>query len=139
LPVSRQSLFFSATTQKDVERLIARHSDNPVRIAVGDSKMIIPDQVDLHVYEVENHVKLGLLRHMLSQDTGSFLVFARTKHATDRLAWNLESANCVKTMPFARFPPHRLRPTRYIWKSFGLPITWSLPFSGIGWRNPGRA
>jgi ATP-dependent RNA helicase RhlE len=89
LPSSRQSLFFSATMQKDVERLIARHSKNPVRIAVGGSKMAPPDQVDLHVYEVENHVKLGLLRHMLSQDAGSFLVFARTKHATDRLAKKL--------------------------------------------------
>ena len=89
LPVSRQSLFFSATMQKDVERLIARHSKNPVRIAVGGSTVTTPDQVDLHVYEVENHVKLGLLRHMLGQDTGSFLVFARTKHATDRLAKRL--------------------------------------------------
>jgi ATP-dependent RNA helicase RhlE len=48
-----------------------------------------PDQIDLHVYEVENHVKIGLLRHMLAQETGSFLVFARTKHGTDRLAKNL--------------------------------------------------
>jgi ATP-dependent RNA helicase RhlE len=89
LPASRQSLFFSATMQKDVERMIARHSKNPVRIAIGGSTMTTPDQVDLHVYEVENHVKLALLRHMLSQEAGSFLVFARTKHATDRLAKKL--------------------------------------------------
>jgi len=89
LPVSRQSLFFSATMHKDIERLIARHSINPVRIAAGGSKTTTPDQVDLHVYEVENHVKLGLLRHMLGQDAGSFLVFARTKHGTDRLAKRL--------------------------------------------------
>jgi ATP-dependent RNA helicase RhlE len=89
LPVSRQSLFFSATMHTDVERLIGRHSKIPVRIAVGGSKVTTPDQIDLHVYEVENHVKLGLLRHMLSQDAGSFLVFARTKHGTDRLATRL--------------------------------------------------
>jgi ATP-dependent RNA helicase RhlE len=89
LPVSRQSLFFSATMHKDVERLIARHSNNPVRIAVGGSQVTTPDQVDLHVYEVEKHVKLALLRHMLSDDAGSFLVFARTKHGTDRLAKRL--------------------------------------------------
>ena len=46
-------------------------------------------------------------------------------------AWNLESANCAKTMPSARFPRHRLRPTLYTWKSFGLPTIWSLRFSGI--------
>jgi len=89
LPVSRQSLFFSATMQKDVERLIAFHSKAPVRIAIGGAKVTTPDQVELHVYEVENHVKLGLLRHMLGQDAGSFLVFARTKHGTDRLAKRL--------------------------------------------------
>ncbi len=91
LPASRQSMFFSATMQKDVERLIARHSKNPVRIAVGGAAMKAPDQIDLHVYEVEEHMKIGLLRHMLDQESGSFLVFARTKHGTDRLASKLSA------------------------------------------------
>jgi ATP-dependent RNA helicase RhlE len=89
LPTARQSLFFSATMKKDVERLITRHSKDPVRIFVDGSNMTAPDQIELHVYEVENHVKLALLRHMLGQNDGSFLVFARTKHATDRLAKRL--------------------------------------------------
>ncbi len=89
LPTARQSLFFSATMEKDVQRLIARHSKDPVRIFVDGSQMTTPDQIDLHVYEVENHVKLELLRHMLAQNEGSFLVFMRTKHATDRLAKRL--------------------------------------------------
>ena len=91
LPSKRQSLFFSATMEKEVERLIARHSKSPIRISVGGSTMKAPDQIDLHVYEVENHVKVGLLRHMLNQETGSFLVFARTKHGTDRLAKKLSN------------------------------------------------
>jgi ATP-dependent RNA helicase RhlE len=89
LPASRQSLFFSATMEKDVERLIARHSKSPVRIAVGSTTMQAPAQIDLHLYEVDHDMKLGLLRHMLASETGSFLVFARTKHATDRLAKRL--------------------------------------------------
>jgi ATP-dependent RNA helicase RhlE len=89
LPASRQSLFFSATMEKDVERLIARHSNSPIRIAIGSTTMQAPEQIDLHVYEVEHDRKLGLLRHMLAKETGSFLVFARTKHATDRLAKRL--------------------------------------------------
>jgi ATP-dependent RNA helicase RhlE len=91
LPPKRQSLFFSATMEKEVERLIARHSKSPIRIAVSGSTMKAPDEIDLHVYEVENHVKVGLLRHMLNQETGSFLVFARTKHGTDRLAKKLSN------------------------------------------------
>ena len=42
LPRHRQSLFFSATMEKHVERLIARHSKDPVRIFVDGSKMRIP-------------------------------------------------------------------------------------------------
>ncbi len=89
LPAARQSLFFSATMDRTVERLIARHSKNPVRIAVGDASAKPPEQIDLHVYEVEHDKKIGLLRHMLTQETGSFLVFVRTKHGTDRVAKGL--------------------------------------------------
>ena len=37
-----------------------------------------------------------------------------------------------------KIPTASLRPTRYIWKSCDLPITWSLPSSGIACRNRGR-
>jgi ATP-dependent RNA helicase RhlE len=87
LPKERQSLFFSATMEQTVERLIKRHSNNPVRIAVaGSTAQTTPDRVDLHLYEVENDMKIHLLRHLLNEEEGSFLVFARTKHGTDRLS-----------------------------------------------------
>ncbi len=88
LPANRQSLFFSATMDKAIERLISRHSQNPVRIAAG-SVAKAPDQIDLHVYEVEHEKKIPLLRHMLAHEEGSFLVFVRTKHGSDRLARRL--------------------------------------------------
>jgi ATP-dependent RNA helicase RhlE len=87
LPKERQSLFFSATMEQTVERLIKRHSNNPVRIAVaGSTAQTTPDRVDLHLYEIENDMKIHLLRHLLNEEEGSFLVFARTKHGTDRLS-----------------------------------------------------
>ena len=89
LPAKRQSLFFSATMEKPVEQLIQRHSRKPVRLAVDGTVAKAPDQIDLHLYEIDNDKKVGLLRHMLNQETGSFLVFARTKHGTDRLAKRL--------------------------------------------------
>jgi ATP-dependent RNA helicase RhlE len=92
VPKGRQSLFFSATMEKAVERLIARHSKDPVRVAVGSAVTKLPPEVDLHAYEVESDVKFCLLRHMLQQEVGSFLVFARTKHSTDRLAKKLSAA-----------------------------------------------
>jgi ATP-dependent RNA helicase RhlE len=92
LPKTRQSLFFSATMDKTVERLIQRHSRNAVSIAVAGSATRTPDQVDLHLYELGSELRVGLLQHMLSQEEGSFLVFARTKHGTDRLAKKLSAA-----------------------------------------------
>ncbi len=91
LPSARQSMFFSATMDKTIERLISRHAKDPVRIAVGATAKA-PDQIDLHIYEVEHDRKVGLLRHMLAKEDGSFLVFVRTKHGSDRLARRLSTS-----------------------------------------------
>ncbi len=91
LPKNRQSLFFSATMNRTVERLINGYSRNPVRIEVGGPTAKPAEQVDLHVYEVRSDKRVELLHHMLHQDAGSFLVFAKTKHGTDRLAKNLSA------------------------------------------------
>ncbi|WP_080507855.1 DEAD/DEAH box helicase [Bryobacter aggregatus] len=88
IPIQRQTLFFSATIERSIVPLIAKHVPNPVRVEIGATTKPGAD-IDLHVYEVEAHRKLGLLRHLLEQKQGSFLVFARTKHSTDRLAKRL--------------------------------------------------
>ncbi len=91
LPSARQSLFFSATMDKSIERLIQRHSRDAVTITTERNAARTPDQIDLHLYEIESEMRVGLLHHMLNQEDGSFLVFARTKHGTDRLARRLSA------------------------------------------------
>ncbi len=88
VPASRQTLLFSATIEKSVAHLIDAYVRNPVRVAIGPATKPA-EQVDLHVYEVESDRKLSLLTKLIGQEPGSFLVFARTKHGTDRLAKNL--------------------------------------------------
>ncbi|MCZ2146214.1 MAG: DEAD/DEAH box helicase [Bryobacterales bacterium] len=95
MPASRQTLFFSATIETSVAHLINAYLTNPVRVAIGSTTRP-SDHVDLHFYEVEQDRKLGLLQHMLKQEDGSFLVFARTKHGADRLAKKLARTG-VKT------------------------------------------
>ncbi len=95
IPIQRQTLFFSATIERSIIPLIAKHVPNPVRVEIGATTKPGVD-IDLHLYEVEGHRKLGLLRHLLAEKTGSFLVFARTKHSTDRLAKKLAKTG-VKT------------------------------------------
>ena len=95
IPSDRQTMFFSATIETSVKHLVETHVRNAVRIEVGSTTKPI-EQVDLHLYEVEQDRKLGLLESMLREEAGSFLVFARTKHGADRLSKKL-SRGGVKT------------------------------------------
>ncbi|MGH9663579.1 MAG: helicase-related protein, partial [Bryobacteraceae bacterium] len=84
----RQTLFFSATIESSVAHLVNVHLKNPVRIAIGSTTKPVA-QIDLRVYEVGQDRKLSLLETMLRHESGSFLVFARTKRGCDRLAKKL--------------------------------------------------
>jgi ATP-dependent RNA helicase RhlE len=81
----KQTLFFSATLEGGAERLIHKYMKDPVRITVGSTTRPA-DTIEMHVYEVDADRKVGLLHAMLDNETGSFLVFARTKHGAERLA-----------------------------------------------------
>jgi ATP-dependent RNA helicase RhlE len=48
------------------------------------------DQVELRACTVMSDQKLGLLDQMLREETGTFLVFSRTKHGADRISKKLE-------------------------------------------------
>jgi ATP-dependent RNA helicase RhlE len=87
-PTGRQTMFFSATIETSVKHLIEVHAPKAMRIEVGCITKPV-EQVDLHVYEVEQDRKLGLLQFMLNEQQGAFLVFARTKHGADKLAKKL--------------------------------------------------
>jgi ATP-dependent RNA helicase RhlE len=93
---TRQTLFFSATLEASVARLIGKHLKDPVRITVG-SITKPAEKIDMHVYEVDQDRKLALLHHLLVGEQGSFLVFARTKRGAERLAKKLHGAGVKAT------------------------------------------
>jgi ATP-dependent RNA helicase RhlE len=88
LPADRQTMFFSATMESSVKHLVQEYVRNAVRIEVGSTTKPV-EEVDLHLYEVEQDGKLGLLQKMLRQEEGTFLVFARTKRGAERLSMKL--------------------------------------------------
>jgi ATP-dependent RNA helicase RhlE len=88
MPAQRQTLFFSATIETSVKHLVEVHVPDAVRVEAGSTTKPV-EQVDLHHYEVEGDAKITLLQKMLREESGSFLVFARTKHGADRLARKL--------------------------------------------------
>ena len=87
-PAERQTLFFSATIEPSVAHLIEKHVKDPVRITIG-SITKPSDTIDLQYFEVDQDRKMGLLEHLLREEPGTFLVFARTRHGADRLAKRL--------------------------------------------------
>src|SRR5689334_6190739 len=91
LPTERQTQLFSATIESSVQKLVATHVRNAVRIETGSISKPT-DQVALHYYEVDQDRKFELLEKMLREEQGSFLVFARTKHGADKLAKKLGQA-----------------------------------------------
>lgn len=91
LPGQRQTLLFSATLAKEVGALAHRQTKDPVRIAVGPQS-VPPSQAVQDVYLVESHRKRPLLLSLLGEDEGNILVFARTKHRTDRLVRSVRQA-----------------------------------------------
>jgi len=53
--------------------------------------------VELRTFEVEPDKKQDLLEHLLGAETGSFLVFVRTKHGADRVARRLTKSGWSAT------------------------------------------
>ena len=85
----RQTLFFSATFEAGATAaLISKHMKNPTRITVGSTTKPA-ENIEMHIYQVDQDRKLGLLNSLLKTQHGSFLVFARTKHGAEKLAKKL--------------------------------------------------
>ncbi|HVN86813.1 MAG TPA: DEAD/DEAH box helicase [Candidatus Binatia bacterium] len=91
LPAPRQTLLFSATLPADLGGLARMHLRNPVRVDVG-RLAAPPREVTQDVYLVEGTHKTPLLLSLVEQNAGTMLVFARTKHRTDRVARTLRHA-----------------------------------------------
>jgi ATP-dependent RNA helicase RhlE len=89
LPRQRQTMCYSATLDANIGEIVRDYVRNPVRIEIGTASRPC-EQVELRVYTVMQDQKLGLLDKMLNEESGTFLVFARTKHGADRIARKLE-------------------------------------------------
>lgn len=97
LPPNRQTMCFSATLPASVVQLVNQYTRNPVRISLG-STLKPCENVRMQAFEVASDRKLEVLQQLLTQETGSCLIFARTKHGTERLAQRLVRAGFAATV-----------------------------------------
>ena len=93
LPPKRQTLFFSATFPKEIQELANSMLRNPVKVEVAPVSSTA-DTINQSIYFVEKDDKLDLLIHILQDEKlDQVLVFARTKHGSDKIARKLQKTN----------------------------------------------
>jgi ATP-dependent RNA helicase RhlE len=93
LPVSRQTLFFSATMPPDIQRLADTLLSNPVKVTVAPVSSTV-DIINQSVFHVNNQDKMSLLIKLLNDpQINSLLVFTQMKHAANKLAKKLNENN----------------------------------------------
>lgn len=88
LPVSRQTLLFSATMPNEVRSLVDEFLRRPVAVELGASRPV--ETVGHAVYPVDQTRKYELLLTILRQSgSGKVLVFTRTKYRAKKIAKRL--------------------------------------------------
>jgi ATP-dependent RNA helicase RhlE len=88
-PERRQTLLFSATMPDDIRSLVREVQRDPLTVQIGHSAPV--ETVAHAVYPVPQHLKTPLLTRLLHDtQTGSVLVFTRTKHRAKKLAQKLQ-------------------------------------------------
>ncbi|MFI6848916.1 DEAD/DEAH box helicase [Kitasatospora sp. NBC_00085] len=88
-----QTMLFSATLDRNVDRLVRRFLDDPVTHSVDPSAGAV-STMEHHVLHVQNHDKNAMIARIASRD-GGVIMFTDTKHGADRLVEDL-LANGVK-------------------------------------------
>jgi ATP-dependent RNA helicase RhlE len=92
LPSSRQTMLFSATMPKQMEEIAASYLTHPRRVQVSPPGKAA-DKVTQGVHFIAKAAKGDLLVELLDKHREELaLVFARTKHGSDKLARKLEQA-----------------------------------------------
>ena len=92
LPKQRQTLLFSATLSKDIEKVTAEFLRNPETVEIG-RRSNPAASVTQFIYPITKSRKVDMLVHLLrDKSLDSVLVFSRTKHGADKIARKLQQA-----------------------------------------------
>ncbi len=92
LPVTRQTLLFSATMPPEITKLVDTILKKPVKVEVTPVSSTV-DTIEQTVYFVDRKDKKSLLIQLLrNKSIDSALVFTRTKHGADKVVKYLAKA-----------------------------------------------
>ena len=92
LPSEHQTVMFSATINKSVEKLAKGLLKDPVRIDISKG-VSVSEQVSHRVMHLRGEDKLALTKEILQEKiTGQVIVFTKTKRGADKLSLTLYKA-----------------------------------------------
>jgi ATP-dependent RNA helicase DeaD len=91
VPAQRQTMMFSATMTPTIVKTAQTYLNNAVRVSIGSVNTPI-DKIKQEVIKTSDTEKYTILLAQLIQFTGSFIIFVKTKHSTERLAAKLRTA-----------------------------------------------
>ena len=89
MPKTRQTVLFSATVPKPIERLIKEFTNNPSWVKIESKELTVP-LIEQVWYEVSRRTKVeALCRIIDSEDIGYAVIFCATKMMVDELVEHL--------------------------------------------------
>jgi len=89
-PTERQTMLFSATMPGAIAEIAKGHMKMPMRIEVAPSGTP-PENIEQHIFVVNKEQKMQLLDKMLTDNSGTALIFARTKFGAKKITANLNA------------------------------------------------
>ena len=88
IPKERQTLMFSATLPGNIQKMSTKYLVDSTRISIG-SHICAADTIIQEIIKTTEAEKHGVLLTQLDIHSGSFIIFVKTKIATEKLALKL--------------------------------------------------
>ena len=88
MPKQRQTLMFSATLPPYIIKMSKTYMNNPERVSAGEVSTPVL-KIEQETVKVQNADKYTKLAEELDKRTGSVIIFVKTKHGADKLAYRL--------------------------------------------------
>ncbi len=92
MPKKRQTLLFSATLPKSIQRVAAKYLKDPERVAIG-STTDVAKNVSQEMIRVKTADKYDMLLSQVANRQGSMIIFVKTKRSADKMAERLRNEN----------------------------------------------
>lgn len=84
VPKNRQTMLFSATMPPEIVTIATKHMALPLRIEVAPAGSTSKN-VEQEIFVIHKEEKMSLLKKILEENTGSVLVFSRTKYGAKKI------------------------------------------------------